>query len=301
MNSPMKLTNKYNLPKVFERFDRANAHDKGDSTYSVTTLIDSPRIAKLRDEHYSEISRDISDQLFAILGTATHKVLESGAGENEVSEERYFAYIPGPDSPIPLPVRVSGQIDLQIPTDNGMRIIDYKTISAFTLIANKNGKEEWVKQLNCYAALARLNNIEVDSVEVIAIVRDWSARSRERNPDYPVAPIVSVPLELWGKEVAHDYLVDRVAAHENEDLPLCTEEEMWAKPTTYAVYEVGKNGVLKKRATKVYDNRTDAEAHIINVAGSRIEERKGVYTRCDGDYCSVSKWCDQYYGRIRHG
>jgi hypothetical protein len=292
----MKFTNKYNLPKVFERFEKANAHDKGDSKYSVSTLIDSPRVSKLKGEHRSEMSVDVSDQLFAILGTAAHLVLESGAGEGEVSEERFFADIPCGDGNI----RVSGQVDLQIQTDEGVRICDFKTTSTYSILANPEGKQEWVKQLNCYAALARLNGVNVSSVEVIAICRDWSGGNRDRNPDYPLAPVVSVPLPMWREEVAYDYLVNRVSAHESDAIPQCTPEEMWAKPTTYAVYEQLKGGGgLKKRASKVYDNRTDAESHIIQVAGSQMEERKGVYTRCEGDYCSVSKWCDQYYGRIK--
>ena len=56
----MKTTNKYNLPSVFERFDKANAHTKGGADYSVPGLIDSPRVQHLRSRHHEEREEDLS-------------------------------------------------------------------------------------------------------------------------------------------------------------------------------------------------------------------------------------------------
>ncbi|MBE85137.1 MAG: hypothetical protein CME21_21485 [Gemmatimonadetes bacterium] len=286
----VKTTNKYNLPSVFERFDKANAHTKGGADYSVTGLIDSPRVHRLRAKHHEEREEDLSEKAWSILGTAVHAILEGGAEPEQIVEERFHAEIPCADKT----VTVSGQVDLQTPTSHGYIISDYKTTGAFAVQANPEGKPEHIKQLNCYAALARLNEVEVAGLEIIAIVRDWTASGAERSSDYPVAPIVRIPIEMWDEEVAYQYLVDRAEAHIQKDLPECSFEEMWARPPVYAVHELAKSGELRKRASKLFDNQTDAEAMSLGLSGSQVVERPRKFARCEGGYCGVSQWCEQY-------
>lgn len=288
----MKLTNKFGLPAVFENFERKNAHSTEGAKYSITKLIDSPKISRLRSQHANEIEEDISDRTWAIFGTAVHNILEMGAGEGEIAEQRLHATING--------VAVSGQIDLQTPQENGFLISDYKTLRAYSLIANPDGKPEYTKQLNCYAVLARLNGITVSGIEIIAIVRDWTASQAERTDDYPVAPIVRIPVDLWDPETASKYLTDRVMAHEDETTLDCTFEEMWAKTPVYAVHEKTKNGDIRKRASRLFDTRTDAEIFSLDKNGSTVIERPRTFARCEGNYCHVAEHCEQYR-RIQDG
>lgn len=288
----MKSTNKFNLPSVFERFEERHQHTTGGAKYSVTKLIDSPQIAHLRRKHWDRLSEDISDRAWAILGTAVHAILEQGAEDNQVVEQRFQALIDG--------IKVSGQVDLLTPNDMGMLLSDYKTVRAFSLQANPSGKPEWIRQLNCYAVLAELNDIKVTGIEVIAIVRDWSAASLERSNNYPKAPIIRIPLELWRHDLALDYLKDRVKIHESDSPVECTEEEMWARPPVFAVHEKTMNGSLKKRAKKLFNSRTEAELYSMDIIGSDVKERPQVYVRCDGNYCNVAEFCDTFYRRT-HG
>lgn len=288
----MKLTNKHRLPSVFVNFEKNNAHSTEGAKYSVTKLIDSVKISRLRSKHSEEIEEDISDRAWAILGTAVHNILEMGATEGEIAEERLHAEINGID--------VSGQIDLQTPHQGGMLLSDYKTVSAFSLVANPDGKPEHNKQLNCYAAIARLNNIKVSGLEIIAIIRDWSSSQAEKSDDYPAAPIVRIPIDMWDEAVALEYLTDRVTAHEREETPDCTFEEMWARPPVYAVHETTKGGDLRKRATRLFDTRTDAEMFSLEKKGSSVIERPRFFARCEGNYCRVVEHCNQYR-RIKDG
>lgn len=285
----MKLTNRYNLPSVFERFEQHHQHTRGGAKYSVTTLIDSPKISRLRAQHAQELTEDISDKAWAILGTAVHEILQSGAESSQIVEERLHAGVAG--------VAISGQIDLQTPHRGGMLLSDYKTTSAFTLQANPDGKTEWVKQLNCYAGIARLNDIEVTGVEVIAIVRDWTASGLERSSDYPKAPIVRITLPMWDAEEAYEYLRSRILIHESEITNDCTDAEMWARPTVFAVHEMTKKGTLSKRAKRLFGSRTEAETLSMELPGSKVTERPKVYPRCNGNYCNVAEHCDQFYNR----
>ena len=285
----MKFTNKYNLPTVFERFEQAHQHTRGGAKYSVTTLIDSPKISRLRAQHAQDLTEDISDRTWAILGTAVHEILQSGAEDSQIVEQRMHAEIEG--------ISVSGQIDLQTPHNGGMILSDYKTTSAFAIQANPNGKPEWSKQLSCYQALAHLNNVLVTGIEVIAIIRDWSPSGKKRSSDYPEAPIIRVTLPMMEAQEACNYLRDRIIAHESHNTEDCTDPEMWAKPTVFAVHEQTKKGSLSKRAKRLFSSRTEAEIYSIELSGSKVIERPKVYSRCDGDYCNVSKHCDQFYNR----
>ena len=285
----MELTNEHNPPQAFARFDKANAHSTEGAKYSVTTLIDSPKISSLRRSHAEHLTEDVTDRVWAILGTAVHKILEVGAGEGEIAEQRFHAQVGG--------VGISGQIDLQTPTSGGFILSDYKTCRAYTIQANPKGKQEWERQLNSYAALARLNDISVTGVEVIAILRDWSAGGLERSGDYPIAPIVRVKVPLWEPQKAQSYLEARVEAHESPEVAPCSDEEMWARPAVYAVYTRTKTGDLKKRATRLFDSRTDAEVYLMDNPGGEVIEREAVYARCNGNFCNVRDFCDTYFRR----
>lgn len=285
----MKFTNRYNLPSVFERFERVHQHSTGGAKYSVTQLIDSPKISRLRSANSSDLTEDISSRTWALLGTAVHTVLETGAESSQIVEQRLHAEIEG--------ISVSGQIDLQTPHEDGMLLSDYKTTGAFTLQANPNGKTEWTHQLNSYAVLANLSDICVTGIEVIAIVRDWSAAARDRSSDYPEAPIVRITLPLWEPDIAYKYMRDRVLAHEAENTEDCTDAEMWARPTVFAVHEQTKKGTLAKRAKRLFGSRTEAEIYSMDILGSKVIERPKIYTRCEGNYCQVAEFCDQFYNR----
>jgi hypothetical protein len=79
-----------------------------------------------------------------------------------------------------------------------------------------------------------------------------------------------------------------------DDLPLCTEEEMWEKKTTYAVM---KNG--GKRAKKVFDVKEDAIEFLSQQKDVHyVETREGERTRC-AKFCQVSEYCNQYQQYLR--
>ena len=52
----------------------------------------------------------------------------------------------------------------------------------------------------------------------------------------------------------------------------------------------GKN----KRALKVFTSKDDAEMYCKNLDDVNIVERKGKSSRCEGNYCNVAEFCDQY-------
>ena len=300
----MKITNNFGMPQPFVDFAINDKYSKGKADISVTSLIDSPKIRLMKDKYDDQIEVDAVDMVWALFGTAVHSVLEkSKQSDDIITEERLYKEVDG--------WVLSGAIDRQefISNDDGSRtvnIIDYKVTSVWSVIY---GKPEWENQLNCYAYLASKTN--VGSLKICAILRDWNRRDAEKKEDYPKAPIVFVDIPLWDKSKTEEYIKDRIRIHQeaqisfdlNEDVGLCSDEDMWKKNDTWAVKKRGQ-----KRAIRVLDSEEEANNYIdwhnetdqayTKKTDLEIEFRSGEYTRC-GNYCSVADFCNQYKERVK--
>lgn len=80
------ITNKYNLPQtIFDACKHDTHRVSGD--ISVTQLIDGPRVRILK--RMNDYESDVSEMLYAMMGTALHHILERA----NISEERKRAFI----------------------------------------------------------------------------------------------------------------------------------------------------------------------------------------------------------------
>jgi hypothetical protein len=224
--------------------------------------------------------------VWSLFGTAVHNVLEHGKDDHHIVEERIFTDVDG--------WRISGQIDLQEVYEDGIAIKDYKVTSAWSVQAEK---AEWHNQMNIYAWLVeKTKGVEVKSLQIVAIIRDWSRRDAVNKEGYPQAPIVTVDIPIWPFQKREDLVLARISQHSEaslsvqigHELPECSAEDMWEKPTTYAVKKAG--GV---RAKRVFDSREEAEVFLKTVKDHEIEVRLGGRTRC-ASFCNVSQFCSQY-------
>jgi hypothetical protein len=295
----MKITNRFNLPDAFYNFARNDKYSRGKADISVTTLIDSPRVRLMRDKYNDQLETDASDMIWALFGTAVHHVLESADDPSHVMmEERLYAEVAG--------WTLSGALDHQeVLPDGTIQITDYKVTSAWSVIL---GKEEWVKQQNCYAWLVENSNNgtnrqkKVSGIRICAVLRDWQRKKAEFDSEYPQSPVVIVDLPLWSAEEREKYIYDRVILHQEaqaesdlyDRMPLCSEQEQWAKPAQWAVHKTGG-----KRALKLFDNLDAAKAYVEEHNDKDkldIQFRAGERTRCEGNYCSVAEFCEQFKG-----
>ena len=118
----MKITNSHNLPEVVFNALTFSDYTKGDSLLSATQLIDSPRVSQLQRQHDDEIEQDAVDFLWSRFGTSVHQMFENAVhGDDCISEERLFAEVNG--------WKISGAIDLQHLTPEGVIVSDYKVTS----------------------------------------------------------------------------------------------------------------------------------------------------------------------------
>lgn len=283
----MKLTNKYNIPQTFMNVLDRPTYSKGKAHLSVTQLLNSPKIVALTKKFEDQLEQDASDMVWSIFGSAVHNVLEHGKDDNHIVEQRIHKEYDG--------WHISGAIDLQIINDKGIDVKDYKTTSAWAVM---NEKIDWEVQLNMYAGLVEdVKRVPVTSVGIVAIIRDWNRRDAANREGYPEAPIKEIPIRLWSKEERDAYISSRIAAHSacefaletDGELPDCTPEEMWEKPTVWAVRKIGN-----KRAHSLYETEQLALSALEELGDKyELEVRPGERTRC-ANFCPVSAWCTQY-------
>jgi hypothetical protein len=206
----VKLTNRYGAPDVFVRAIEADPYDKGQADFSVTGLLQPPQITRLWEENEDLITSDVSEEVWKLLGSGVHAVLE-GHGDGTV-EQRLFSEHDG--------VTISGAVDL---VKDG-HVTDYKVTSVYT--ATKSLKSDWESQLNLYAWLLGKNGTKVNSLTIVAICRDWMP-SRRGQKNYPESMIVSIPVPLWSSERQERFVSQRIAVHTKEETTPCTDGERW--------------------------------------------------------------------------
>jgi len=278
----MEITNKLNLPEPLVNAVRNDPYNSGDSDISATGLIGSPWMRRLKQLHGDNITEDVAERIYALLGQATHSILERAKAPNYRVEERLFHTI---DSIEETPITISGQYDLITPDGT---LQDYKVTSYF---ACKDGpKIEWENQLNVLRFLCWKNQIIIGNLQIVAILRDWSRAEKlrfgDKYPDYPVQ-VIEVP--MWDLSDTWDYVSDRIRLHFFDEPTPCTPKERWHKDDTWAVKKKGN-----KKATKVFYDENYAKDFQLDKGGEEkyeIEYRQGEDTRCL-HYCSVASYCE---------
>lgn len=270
-----QITNRHNLPAAILAAVQNDPY-VGGGDISATRLIDAPQIRVLGGKHHAEITVDVSERVWALLGQAVHTILER-AGLREqgmVVEERLYAEVNG--------WKVSGQVDTMHVEMHTLS--DYKV----TTVYKKDGSDSWTRQLNVLRWLAHQNGYTINTLEVIGIFRDWRKTEAQRNPDYPQTAIQVIPVPIWSLEDTEEYIRERVwlhqAASRGEEVP-CTDEDRWFSGNTYALMKHGA-----KRATKVSSILSDFD--LADPAEYTVETRAGEFKRCE-HYCDVREFCSQ--------
>lgn len=288
----MKLVDDVGLPEAILRALERDPYNKGNADISVTGLLKPPFLRSLEAFYEPVIEEEASDRIYALLGKAVHAILEMAELTDRAKylrEERFFTEQEG--------WRISGQCDL---IDLEARTLhDFKVCSRWVGIFG--AKDEWEQQLNLYRLLARRNGVEVNTLKVHAIYRDWSKREAKSKRDYPQKQIETFDLPVWSYDQAEQFLAERVHLHKVMDDNLrthpeeewlrfvCNAEERWDRGNKYAVKHRNKD-----RAIKLFDDRPAAESW--KAANQRpgenlvVEFRNGESIRC-ASYCIVRHLC----------
>ena len=217
------FTNRKNYPEyVVDACKKVSAsYDKGDADYSVTTIIDSPRIHFLKERH--DYTEDVDALLKATWGTILHSIYE------DTTQQRLF-YTVGTVVISGLPDRVDC-VSLGLNADDATKYPGYgfqtvlRDIKFTDKKSNSNPalKLKWEQQLNIYRAM---HHLRIDALFIDQYYWDHTNASRLPKINTWEAP-------LWDLEYADRFIGERVEVFEAEklkpdaDLCLCLSSETW--------------------------------------------------------------------------
>jgi len=323
--------NDISLPlAVFLMHDKYN-HDERSNAISATALIKPIRQTILVRQNPTEAKTiDISELVASRMGSAIHKGCEEawtdpdtikkalklfGMSEDAINnikinpeftvkgetavyvEQRVEKEIPGMGLHFDTPFIISGQYDLVL--DGTLN--DFKSTSVWAYVYESN-VDSYIKQGSIYKWLSP-DKITSDYINISYIFTDWSAvRAREKK-DYPQFKAITRKYSLWSIEETENWIMNRVNTLNTlwetpqEDLPECTDEELWATQTTYKYY---KNSNKLDRSTKNFDTMDEALIRKANDGDvGIIKTIPGEVKHCR--YCPVQPLCTQSKRMIEEG
>ena len=296
----MKITNKSNLPKVIERAVINDPYDSSGSNISTTRLIAPPRIRVLEMRNWDLIEDDVSNRIFSLLGQSVHHILERSKLKVDLAERRLFYK----DDKITNGWTLSGQFDLLSRQGD---LTDFKVTSAWAALdALTNGKDEWENQLNVLDFLCRKNQktltrykkeVKVKSLNIMAILRDWSKLKVMQSDNYPRKQVVMIPIRRWSEEEQENYVQARIKLHQDaekaDQLPLCTAKERWRKEDSYALMLDNRKTAKRVLPTREEMDMYMKENKYVEGQGCKVVFRAGEDVRCQ-HYCSVNQFCSHF-------
>ena len=296
----MKITNKSNLPKVIERAVINDPYDSSGSNISTTRLIAPPRIRVLEMRNWDLIEDDVSNRIFSLLGQSVHHILERSKLKVDLAERRLFYK----DDKITNGWTLSGQFDLLSRQGD---LTDFKVTSAWAALdALTNGKDEWENQLNVLDFLCRKNQktltrykkeVKVKSLNIMAILRDWSKLKVMQSDNYPRKQVVMIPIRRWSEEEQENYVQERIKLHQDaeksDQLPLCTAKERWRKEDSYALMLDNRKTAKRVLPTREEMDKYMKENKYVEGQGCKVVFRAGEDVRCQ-HYCSVNQFCSHF-------
>lgn len=281
----MEITNYNDIPKPIVRAIQQNWYSGAGAKHfcSVTDLIKPSKLFVLERRHQDKLTREASDLIWSLMGSAMHKVLEASETGESLNEERLFGNVSGKT--------ISGGVDLY---EDGI-ISDFKFTSVWSYIY-ASGKKEWEEQLNCYAYLYEQAGFEVKKLQIIAIFRDWSAQKARYEKNYP-RQVEVIPIRKWSVDRCENFIKERLfkmamALRLPDDaIRECSKKERWQDDDVFAVMKHGN-----KRAVKLCTSQEQAESFMsTNTDRDKLylEVRHGEPKRCE-NYCPVNNYCHFY-------
>lgn len=297
----MKYTNKHGLSPTIVESLKYDDYDPGEFSNQTPSSLNSPvYMKKLLDTHQDELEKDVVDNFHLMMGKAVHKVLET-TGASVWKEIRVYSKIQK--------WIISAQLDHFWLEEGALQ--DYKNTTTYKFTLDFSGRlpevPEWEAQLNTIAYILRNQPMveekgelvpffppEIKKLQIVGLLKDWSRTKAQRDHKYPQTPIFPRDIPFWEDARIVKYITERAAAHDKaktqdiSQIPPCSDEETWAKPTMYAVMKQNA-----KKSTKNFLDYNQAQALSNQIPGSFVETRPGVRPRCES-YCDASKFCPFY-------
>lgn len=325
----MRVTNKLNLPEAFVKAVSTDRHNKA-GCFSATTLNKGTKEIILTDRHWDEIEVDASDNVWAVFGTAVHKIMQAQDASfltyilNSVLEEyknkkteetetefNYFERVINRikgfikskyagnsfvEESFKVPVSksfVTGQVDCY--DMENKTIYDWKTASVWKI--QYKDFTDWKAQGLTYAYLMQQSGLEVKRCKFVALLKDHSKSKARTDSSYPQSPVYIYEFEVTAQDLAatKERIEKKVAEIESAYLLGDDNIEPCTADERWAdndKFAVMKNG--RKTAVKLFDNQADADAYAGELGNAHYVEHRPAISRKCVDYCNCKEFCSFY-------
>jgi hypothetical protein len=279
--------------------------------FSVSDLINPVRYTALNKRHKDEVERDPQSLIGALIGTGIHELFENRLKIAATYNPKYVLERTVQDimHVNDTEVLITGRFDILYDLKH---ITDIKSCSTWKKIFSP-GFEDWTLQQNLYAYLLHRRGVDVESINILAVYKDWSEGSAFRDRSYPQTQIEEIRLDLWPFDITGQILERLVEEHvyartkDDADLPECPPADRWERfpgggTKQYAIM----TGPKAKRADKVFTSQLDEVFEYVQMrqAGqiakkkplpktAFIEVRHAQRKRCE-KYCAYNMFCNHY-------
>lgn len=285
------ITNVTGLPRPIHAALANDTRDTTGSVFSVTELLNAPRVLYLERKHAKALSMDVADAKDIMLGQAVDEYIRRHTEPPWEAGERMFVEIEV-DGEMYI---ISGEYDL-FDHETGT-LVDIKVTSEFE---SHSPKEEKRLQLLCYKYLMEVHGIQVNAIANALFLKNWTKRQAvfKRSGEYASHSVVmhewhDIPDTMW----VENFIKDRIRAHRDAtDETLCSDSDRWID-NRYVVIKFGADRAVKNGN---FDSMEAAEAFrgtLENPEEYDIQFRAGEPTRCMM-YCLLADkgLCDQWLG-----
>lgn len=306
------------------------AYDKGGADLSATEAGLPPRIRQLRKLYGHLVETDVSDKIYMLLGSFTHKILEATAKELTKDNQRLvieaisstlFDYNEGLIDADQLPnllekrtweaVKRTALEDHEVMIENRLfaeldgwtisgqpdlfsirekHLDDYKVCSVWNHIFGT--KSEWEEQQNVYKWLLWRNGKEVATSTIQAIFRDYQKSKARWDPTYPPDQWMTYEINLWPINEIEQYLKNRIAQHQAAELIEDPDTLPLCTPEErWSSQETwAVTKSSRKRAIKLFSNQTEAKIWIDK--NQKPEEKLVIEHRPGEDRRCIGNYCE---------
>lgn len=313
----MKITNLAGVPITLAVWAVNDSYDYVDDPkyFSVTTLLKPVRqIILSKRVDYDSLNQDVEDYLATAMGTSIHDSIEKawtqnyeknlaklGIPENVIKRFKINPTEPLAEDDIPIYLeqraikeyrgyRIGGKFDF---VADGL-LHDNKSTTAMKWTKGSSDKD-YMLQGSLYRWL-NPDRITEDFIRINFVFTDWSKLNALKDHNYPQhramyrdIPLLSIEdTERWVDKKLD--LLERYWNAPQDEIPECTDEELWRTPTKYK-YFANPDSL---RATKNFDSFTEANRYfMLDKKGKGcIKVFPGEARRCK--YCVASSICSQH-------
>lgn len=322
-----QYANTTGLPLSLAVFLATDHYDHSNAGLSATALLKPVRQTVLtRRLPPEENITDVADLIPSSLGTAIHDGIErawTGDVQATLKKLGYPQKIaerirvnPPRDEPLEdgvIPVYLEQRLFREIDgvTISGKfdflaegRLEDFKSTSTFAW-TNGTKDEDYVLQASIYRWLDP-ELITADTMAINFIFTDWMKARAMADRNYPQQRMVQKVYKLMSLQETEAFIrgklrdLDRANQLPEEELPRCTDKELWRSAPKFKYYKNPDTAAKGGRSTKNFDNAHDAYKRLAD------DGHKGTVVEVPGQvkaclYCRAYPICSQKDDLIAEG